>query len=64
MKHFLEISQVSRHEIETLLSRSFEFKTQANIPSYPQYTVANLFYENSTRTRVSLSWQPITYRCQ
>ncbi|CAM4399017.1 MAG: Aspartate carbamoyltransferase [Legionella sp.] len=53
MKHFLEISQLSRQQIESLLQRAFFFKQQKNYPSYQQHTVANLFYENSTRTRVS-----------
>jgi aspartate carbamoyltransferase catalytic subunit len=53
MKHFLEISQLSRQQIESLLQRAFSFKQQKNYPSYQQHTVANLFYENSTRTRVS-----------
>ena len=53
MSHFLEISQLSRHQIETLLQRALEFKQQAFYPDYSQYTVANLFYEHSTRTRVS-----------
>jgi aspartate carbamoyltransferase catalytic subunit len=53
MNHFLEISQLSRQQIESLIERSFFFKQQHNYPSYPQHTVAHLFYENSTRTRVS-----------
>lgn len=53
MSHFLEISQLSRQQIEALLQRALAFKKQSNFPAYPQYTVANLFYENSTRTRVS-----------
>lgn len=53
MNHFLEISQLSRQQIETLLQRALIFKQHAGFPSYAQYTVANLFYENSTRTRVS-----------
>lgn len=53
MNHFIEISQLSRPQIESLLQRSLEFKQQAQYPSYSQHTVANLFYENSTRTRVS-----------
>ncbi len=53
MKHFLEISQLSRQQIESLFERSLYFKKQTEYPSYPQHTVANLFYENSTRTRVS-----------
>jgi aspartate carbamoyltransferase catalytic subunit len=53
MKHFLEISQLSRQQIEHLLERALHFKQNRQYPLYPQHTVANLFYENSTRTRVS-----------
>ncbi|MFI4962852.1 MAG: aspartate carbamoyltransferase catalytic subunit [Legionellales bacterium] len=53
MSHFLEISQLSRHLIETLLDRAFYFKNQGNLPSFSHRTLVNLFYENSTRTRVS-----------
>ncbi len=53
MKHFLEISQLTRQHIESLIERSLFFKYQHEYPSYPKQTVANLFYENSTRTRVS-----------
>lgn len=53
MNHFLEISQLSRQQIESLLQRAVYFKHHNHYPSYAQYTVANLFYENSTRTRVS-----------
>ncbi|MGC1183430.1 aspartate carbamoyltransferase catalytic subunit [Legionella sp.] len=53
MNHFLEISRLSRQQIESLLERAFSFKQQTNYPIYPQHTVAHLFYENSTRTRVS-----------
>lgn len=53
MHHFLEISQLSSQQIASILKRSLEFKRQTQYPSYAQHTVANLFYENSTRTRVS-----------
>lgn len=53
MNHFIEISQLSKEEIEALLQRALYFKHHADFPSYKQHTVANLFYENSTRTRVS-----------
>ncbi|WP_043873325.1 aspartate carbamoyltransferase catalytic subunit [Legionella massiliensis] len=53
MKNFLEISQLSRLQIESLLERALHFKRSRQYPSYPQHTVATLFYENSTRTRVS-----------
>jgi aspartate carbamoyltransferase catalytic subunit len=53
MKHFIEISQLSRQEIESLLERALIFKNQTAHPSFSHHTMANLFYENSTRTRVS-----------
>ncbi|WP_298626614.1 aspartate carbamoyltransferase catalytic subunit [uncultured Legionella sp.] len=53
MTHFLEISQLSRQQIEAVLQRAIAFKQQRHVPAYRHHTVANLFYENSTRTRVS-----------
>lgn len=53
MNHFLEISQLSRQQLESLIQRAFSFKKQPNYPTYSQHTIANLFYENSTRTRIS-----------
>ncbi|KTD05981.1 aspartate carbamoyltransferase [Legionella gratiana] len=53
MNHFLEISQLSRQQIESILQRSIYFKQNNNYPCYNTNTVAHLFYENSTRTRVS-----------
>ena len=54
MKHFLDINQLSCQDINELIQRALIFKA-ANLPypSYSQYPVVNLFYENSTRTRVS-----------
>lgn len=53
MQHFLDISHLSRQQIESLLERACAFKRQHDIPAYSNHTVAHLFYENSTRTRVS-----------
>lgn len=53
MKHFLEISRLSHEDITHLLQRANYFKNHAIYPQYPQQTLANLFYEPSTRTRVS-----------
>ena len=53
MNHFLEINQLSRQQIESIVNRAIYFKQYNNYPTYAQHTVANLFYENSTRTRVS-----------
>lgn len=53
MSHFLEISQLSHKQIEQLLTRASYFKNTKDFPSFPGQRLANLFYENSTRTRVS-----------
>lgn len=53
MNHFLEIEQLSKQEIEHLIQVGLSFKNRTDYPNYNHYAVANLFYENSTRTRVS-----------
>ena len=53
MEHFLEIAQLSSDEIENLTERALHFKYQGHYPHYTSFTLANLFYENSTRTRIS-----------
>jgi aspartate carbamoyltransferase catalytic subunit len=53
MNHFLEISQLSLVDIKALNERALVFKNNQILPSYPQGKMVNLFYENSTRTRVS-----------
>ncbi len=53
MKHFLDIQQLSKNEITSLIKRALHFKTNSIYPNYPESPVVNLFYENSTRTRVS-----------
>lgn len=53
MKHFLEISQLSHQDVTHLIQRALHFKNNAMYPVYPACPVINLFYENSTRTRVS-----------
>lgn len=55
MNHFLEISQLSQQQIIALLTRALAFKqqNQNTYPAYPKHGLVNLFYENSTRTRVS-----------
>lgn len=54
MKHFLESSQLSSEDIHHLLKRATYFKQHPqSYPQYPHITLANLFYEPSTRTRVS-----------
>lgn len=53
MKHFLDISQLSSFDIKQLIQRALDFKTNSTYPNYSPFTVTNLFYEHSTRTRVS-----------
>lgn len=53
MKHFLEISQLSSDLVKKFILRALEFKKTGQYPSYSNNILANLFYENSTRTRVS-----------
>ncbi|HEU4718009.1 MAG TPA: aspartate carbamoyltransferase catalytic subunit [Bacteroidia bacterium] len=58
VKHLLGIKQLQREDIELILSTAARFKDVINrpikkVPSLRDITVANLFFENSTRTRVS-----------
>lgn len=53
MDHFIEIKQLSLKQVEALLERASSFKHSTKFPHYPEVSSANLFYENSTRTRVS-----------
>lgn len=56
MQHFLSIDQLSLPSIESLIQRAHYFKHKQQYPNYSSYCLANLFYENSTRTRVSFEW--------
>jgi aspartate carbamoyltransferase catalytic subunit len=53
MKHLLEISQLSSDDCLKLLNRAVYFKSQHQYPQLSGLSLANLFYEPSTRTRVS-----------
>ena len=58
IKHLLGIRGMSRDDIETIFSTASEFKEVLNrpikkVPSLRDITVANIFFENSTRTRLS-----------
>lgn len=57
-KHLLGIKYISRKDIETIFQTADGFKDVINrpikkVPSLRDITVANLFFENSTRTRIS-----------
>jgi aspartate carbamoyltransferase catalytic subunit len=53
MKHFLDSSQFYRDDIMALIDRAMFFKNNRTYPCYSHIPMVNLFYENSTRTRVS-----------
>lgn len=53
MKHFLSIANLSRQQVEHLLQRALFFKHKQHFPVYLEHTLVPLFYENSTRTRIS-----------
>jgi len=58
MKHLLGIQELSVGEIEMLLNTAANFKEVINrpikkVPSLRDVTIANVFFENSTRTRLS-----------
>ncbi len=59
MKHLLGIKQLSDEEIEQIFSTAQQFKEVLNrprlkkVPSLQGVTIANVFFEPSTRTRIS-----------
>jgi aspartate carbamoyltransferase catalytic subunit len=53
MQHFLEINQLSSNDIYHLVNRALFFKNTREYPTFKEARLANLFYENSTRTRIS-----------
>lgn len=53
MKHFLGIEELTIEEINHLLSRACAFKQNKCFPNLSTHTLGTLFYENSTRTRIS-----------
>jgi len=57
-KHLLGIEQITPEDIQLIFKTADEFKEVINrpikkVPSLRDVTIANLFFENSTRTRVS-----------
>lgn len=58
VKHLLGIKYLTREDIELIFETADEFKEVLNrqikkVPSLRDTTVVNLFFENSTRTRIS-----------
>ena len=57
-KHFLGLENFPREDIQKIIDTAFEFKEVLNrpikkVPSLQGVTIVNLFFENSTRTRIS-----------
>jgi len=57
-KHFLGLENFPRGDIQKIIDTAFEFKDVLNrpikkVPSLQGVTIVNLFFENSTRTRIS-----------
>lgn len=53
MRHFLNVQQLTSNVVCELIHRALYLKKHAIFPQFQQRALANLFYENSTRTRVS-----------
>ncbi len=58
MKHLLGIKNIEKADIENIFNTADEFKEVINrpikkVPSLRDITIANVFFENSTRTRIS-----------
>ncbi len=53
MKHFLDVSTLTKHEARALFERAFEFKKTKTYPKYPDIVLLEIFYESSTRTSLS-----------
>lgn len=58
VKHLLGIRDLTREDIQIILDTATEFKEVLQrpikkVPSLRDVTIVNLFYENSTRTRIS-----------
>ena len=57
-KHFIGLEEVNKKDIETLIDVGYMFKEVLNrpikkVPSLTGINIANLFFENSTRTKLS-----------
>src|SRR5258705_5536115 len=57
-KHLLGIKDITKEDIELIFTTADNFKEVINrpikkVPSLRDVTIANLFFENSTRTRLS-----------
>ena len=68
-KHLLGIKYISKEDIQLVFETADKFKEVINrpikrVPSLRDVTVANLFFENSTRTRISFELAEKTTFCR
>ena len=57
-KHLIGLKDISKKDIELILKHAFSFREILNrpikkVPTLNGKTIANLFFENSTRTKIS-----------
>jgi aspartate carbamoyltransferase catalytic subunit len=53
MQDFIDVNQLTAKTVSDLFERAFAFKKTNTYPNYHQIKLLNLFYEDSTRTRLS-----------
>ena len=53
MQHLLSVNNLNLQQIKHIINRALAFKQGQAYANYPSSRLANLFYENSTRTRIS-----------
>ena len=53
MKHLIDINRLEKSEIEKIISLAGEFKLGTRKPSVAGKTACLMFFENSTRTKIS-----------
>lgn len=58
-RSLLGLKELSRNEIESILDRAHYWESQPEklVPVLQSRFAANMFFENSTRTRFSLKWR-------
>ncbi|NHA37213.1 aspartate carbamoyltransferase [Staphylococcus schleiferi] len=53
MEHLVSMEHLSVKEIENLIQKASQYKKGEDVPSLEGHYIANLFFENSTRTKCS-----------
>lgn len=58
IKHLISVKDLSLHDIDLIMDTAKQFKEVINrpikkVPTLRDYTIANVFFENSTRTKLS-----------